>query len=799
MNNRKTLIDILAEHAGNFPNRTATVCRDSSLTYKQLNELSDIGARRLMSLGVKKGDRVGIGYDHDERVILSVFCIIKAGGLFVPVNPTFPENRKTAICQDADIEYILNGNSDVCNPVGTQTLSADFVTSSDEKKEILPKISPDDAMAVMYTSGSTGNPKGVVLLHKNPLTGAADYNRIMNIESGSNIANYASFSFIASINDITAAITTGSTLHYIPDSMLLDISAVANYFEENNIVSSLIPFSFGRKLAESTELTTIKALGLCGEPFSPLGQKKYDIVNVYGTTEICGGKFLGPHEIYSLGNVTGKVEDGELVVFGDCVAKGYLHGEDFGGRYSTGDIAVFQSGRNSGSSPSAPSMFGEIQNEDEKNPHGFIISGRTDFQVKIRGYRIEPHEIDRRLLQVQGVDECVTVKRSERLITFFVGADTVDIGKLKETLLAELPKYMIPSSFVRLQHLPKTVSGKIDRNALPDVTRNTLSAEKPTTDTEKILLHIWSDVLGIKPDFIGTNDTFEDLGGDSLRLVILGIDIEKKFGVTITPNDLLKAKTISRQAKHIEIGQTKRVHVFNSDFDGEPLWFAHTANSGSEVYRKFAKRLRSPFYVFENYNMLFSDGKFEDIRRLAERYLVQLLNFPSDFYRLGGWSFGGLIAFEMALILQERGIPSELYLIDPIIGQTPKQTDYNAYLRSDPLFERFRDMGLIRKLEKNNEFVLRQVLQYRPCGVYRGKTVLFQMIGNSEYRKQRSDGEVAGFREQRSDGEIADGNGFSPYCENLKVVKINDTHDNCLSNPKSIDAIIREIKIDHMK
>ncbi|MDR0984552.1 MAG: AMP-binding protein [Ruminococcus sp.] len=776
MNDIKTLIDILAEQSGNFPNRVAAVCGDSSLTYRQLNEFSDIGARQLMSLGVKKGDLVGIGYDHNEKVILSVFCILKAGGLFVPVNPTFPENRKIAICKDAGIEFVL-GEDGLSDLSGTYTLSANFVTNHGEKQDSvqeisLPKITSDDAMAVMYTSGSTGNPKGVVLLHKNPLTGAADYNRIMNIEPGSNIANYASLSFIASINDITAAITTGSTLHYIPNSMLLDISAVANYFEKNNIVSALIPFSFGRKLAEFAELTTIKTLGLCGEPFSPLKPKKYDVVNVYGTTEICGGKFLGPNEIYSLGNVTGKVEYGELVVFGDCVAKGYLHGEVFGGKYCTGDIA-------------------NLQDKNTKKSGGFIISGRTDFQVKIRGYRIEPYEIDRRLLQVQGVEECVTVKRSERLVTFFVGESDVDVRNLKEILSAELPKYMIPGSFVRLEKLPKTVSGKIDRNALPDVTRQALSTEKPTTDTEKILLGIWSDVLGIKSDFIGVSDKIEDIGGDSLRLIILGIDIEKKFGVTVTPNDLLKAKTISQQAKHIELGKTRRVYMFNADFSGEPLWFAHTANSGSEVYRKFAKRLSSPFYVFENYNMLFSDGKFENISQLAERYLNLLLNYSSEcsansrFYRLGGWSFGGLIAFEMALILQERNIPSELYLIDPIIGQTSKQTDYNAYLRSDPLFERFRDMGLIHKLEENNEFVLQQVLQYRPCGVYQGKAVLFQMT---------ADGEIAGHKEQRLDGEIADDNGFSPYCKNLQVIKIDDTHDNCLSNPKSIDTIVRGIE-----
>jgi thioesterase domain-containing protein/acyl carrier protein len=429
-------------------------------------------------------------------------------------------------------------------------------------------------------------------------------------------------------------------------------------------------------------------------------------------------------------------------------------------------------------------------------------------------------------MQIHGIDECVTVKRSERLVTFFVGKSDVDIGELKQILSAELPKYMIPSSFVRLEKLPKTVSGKIDRNALPDVTRHTESTEKPTTDTEKILLGIWSDVLGTDSDSVGINDTFEYLGGDSLRLVILGIDIEKKFGVTVTPNDLLKAKTISQQAKNVEKGQTKPIHVFNAENKGEPLWFAHTANSGSEVYRKFAKRLQSPFYVFENYNMLFSDGKFEDISRLAERYLDLLLNFSSNcptdsrFYRLGGWSFGGLIAFEMALILQERGILSELYLIDPIIGQTPKQTDYKAYLRSDPLFERFRAMGLIHKLEENNEFVLQQVLQYRPHKVYKGKVVLFQMIEHavcseqrSECREQRSEcseqgsggeiagnreqgagGEIAWNREQQSNGEVMESNGFSPYCKNLQIVKINDTHDNCLSNPQSIDTIVRKIE-----
>jgi hypothetical protein len=176
-----------------------------------------------------------------------------------------------------------------------------------------------------------------------------------------------------------------------------------------------------------------------------------------------------------------------------------------------------------------------------------------------------------------------------------------------------------------------------------------------------------------------------------------------------------------------------------------------------------------PFYVFEHHNILFSEGEFEGIKDLAKRYIGYLPK--AKYYRLGGWSFGGILAFEMGLQLQKQGIKSDLILIDPVLFHKASETNYRQYLESDPLFERFRNMGLIDKLERNNEFVIKEIANYRPGGSYEGKITLFRMTGE----------------------EKPQDNGFGAYSLDLHIINIYDIHDRCLVNRNTIKMILKEL------
>ena len=768
-----TLIDHLAKQAAERAEQPAVVSQGLRFTYSELDELSTRAACGLRDAGVGKGDPVGIGYDHDALSVLSVYSIIKAGGLFVPLNPALPEARKSFIMSDTGIRLALGVDADIREFTGSAASGA------------LPEMTHNDPMAVIYTSGSTGNPKGVVLLHKNPLAASQRYNETMGITGGCNIACYVSMSFIVATNDFASAVTAGATLHFIPNDIRLNIRAVAEYFTQNNIVSALLPVSFGRKLADGAELPSLSSLGLCGERFFAPKAQKFRVLNVYGTTEVCGAQFAGPGAVRSIGAAAAMLIGGELVVSGDCVAFGYLGGEQFCGIYNTGDLA-------------------------EATPEGFAVKGRKDFQIKIRGYRIEPNEIDIKALQVEGVSECVTVKRNGRLINYFSG--NADIESIKSALSHELPKYMIPSAFVRLEGLPKTLTGKIDRGSLPEPPRLNMDGRLPASETEKRLAEIWCKILSLDNETMRRNDSFAALGGDSLGLMMLFVEIEESFRVKVTASELLRNDTLEGQAKLIDAargfspvfafrGDTRPAEASRDESCRDPLFFAHTANSGPEVYAKLAAMLpeNQPFYAFEHYNLV--QSKFLGIKELAEIFVSEMLKLcPNDQCALGGWSFGGLVAFEMALILERRGNPaSRLYLIDPQIcgdeergiyeklGALPY---YREYLESAALFERFREAGKIARLIDNNAFMVREAANYKPEASLHTPVTLFRMTLPDIASTASADEQklLSRLWELRKHD-----NGFGEYAESLKIISMEQTHDCALAEEASIAAIVKEL------
>jgi anti-sigma regulatory factor (Ser/Thr protein kinase)/thioesterase domain-containing protein/acyl carrier protein len=459
---------------------------------------------------------------------------------------------------------------------------------------------------------------------------------------------------------------------------------------------------------------------------------------------------------------------GEIVISGPCVGEGYLNSAElFGGEFRTGDLARVDEA-------------GEIS-----------ISGRSDFQVKIRGYRIQPEEIDHNAKQFPGVQESVTIADNGRLTAYFSG--TAEPDALKRYLEDKLPRYMIPSKIVRMERLPRNSNGKTDRAALrkTDSSRPPSGAAPLRTETERRLAVVWSRLL--ETDVSGGDDVFVDLGGDSLSVMLLTLEIESIFGKIVPPAELINA-TLKEQAALVDGAEDHKIAAYNESGRLPPLFFAHTANSGAEVYLGFLAALPKdqPLYVFENHNMLFSGGDFEGIVRLARLYAGYVP--PLRHFRLGGWSLGGLIAFEMGLVLQKRGISSDLYLVDPYIITSDEERKLNAtlevtpyfrdYLNHGALFERFRDAGLMERMIANNSFCQREVTNYVPTGIFNGKVILFKSVKSDAF-----DSETL----RRLWAMRRPDNGFSGFADDLRVVPIDSVHDRCMSDPRTIQTIVAEI------
>jgi thioesterase domain-containing protein/acyl carrier protein len=382
----------------------------------------------------------------------------------------------------------------------------------------------------------------------------------------------------------------------------------------------------------------------------------------------------------------------------------------------------------------------------------------------------------------------VTVQRDGKLVTFYSGTGEPDKGVLARSL----PKYMLPSAFVRLDKLPRSGMGKIDRKALPSPEVVTAREIRLNTATEVKLAKIWRETLDLAE--VSREDDFERLGGDSLAVMALTYEIERVFGKTLSPTEIFMAGALETLAALIDGHTTGDILVRLKDGARDPLYFVHTANAGAESYRGFARYLPDgqPLRVFDHYNLLYANGKYEGVRELAARYADLLPK--AGRYRLGGWSFGGIVAFEMALLLQERGVDSELFLFDPTIYTDAEREilsgrltapHYYEYLEKNPLFERFRDRGQLDELVRNNAFALRENARYVPNAVFRGDVTLYRMTLPDEV----SEPELKRLWELKS----AD-NGFGGYAEKLRVVDVADTHDNSLTNEKTILRIIGDME-----
>ncbi len=589
---------LIGQYAQTHPLRTAVVCGRHAISYKQLDEKASVLAGFLRRKGLENGNPVGIFMGRSVETIAAILGVLKAGCLYVPLDPGYPVERLIFMVQDAGISTVIaHGEmAGFTGDPGVNVVKWEQVTAFSSQPPALPASPFDENRPayIIYTSGSTGQPKGVVVSHKNVL--AMLYGCEKVIETRENTTTtIAPFSFDVSVWEIFSTLCFGGTLHVIPNDLLVDTPRLARYLLDNRISRFYIyPFFISGLLKEWDNLEARPPLQLFMTGLEPKSQRllqqvrnrlpAVQIMNSYGPTEttVMGtyfnfikardagrpvpiGRPFPNYRTYIVDEHDQPVPvgiPGELLIGGEVVSCGYHHRPELQQKFPAdpfrdGNARVYRSG-------DIAAYF----------PDGNIdFLGRLDHQVKIRGFRVEPGEIEVVMALHPAVDRAVVVVQDEsrkgpghgspvlkKLVGYAACRKNVGPGEIRAFLKDKLPHHMVPSSLCILDELPLLSSGKVDRGALPDP-ETTSCGERPSvaprSPLERIFVKIWAKLLGSKEPAV--DDNIFDLGAHSLLIMQFIAHAKNESGVDIEMGDVFDYPTVAELATviHERVMQTK--------------------------------------------------------------------------------------------------------------------------------------------------------------------------------------------------------------------------------------------------
>ncbi|MFD8478109.1 amino acid adenylation domain-containing protein [Kitasatospora sp. NPDC059673] len=561
---------LFAEQAAAHPTRTALVGPDGeTLDYAELDRRSARLAERLRAAGVAPGSRVALRAERTTAMVVATLAVLRAGAAYVPIDPGYPEDRVSYTVADSGAVLMLT--ADPGRPAPLPLLSWD-TADGDPTGPDSPAAAEATAY-VMYTSGTTGRPKGVPISHRN----------VVRLVRGSSFAELGPDTrvlqtgapvFDAATLEIWGPLLNGGTLHLVDDAVILDARALGRAVRERGITTMWLTAALFNQLVDQDPalLTGLRELLVGGDALSVPHIDKLltacpglRVTNGYGPTE--NTTFSTTHLVTRplgeripigrpIANSTAYVVDpdgalqavgvpGELLVGGDGLTAGYLGRPDLDERAFVPD--TFGGG-------------GRLYRTGDRVrllPDGALeFLGRVDHQVKIRGFRVEPAEVAQQLMREPGVREAVVVARQypetgEKYLCGYVAADAaVDPAALRTALAARLPEHLVPARIVRLDALPLTRNGKVDRTALPlpeTAAPDLAGYAAPRDDLERFLCEQWQQVLG--RELVGLDDDFFDLGASSLTAAMLAGAIQREYAVDFSGVLILTHPTVREVAE----------------------------------------------------------------------------------------------------------------------------------------------------------------------------------------------------------------------------------------------------------
>ena len=679
--------------------RIAVQGPDRQLSYDELDRRSNSLAHRLRAHGLTNGEIAGVATAEIERFSIATLAILKAGGAYLPIDTRYPVERVREILEDAAPMILL---ADATFPQGlvppaTRVLRDyldDEALAGFSEGGIEPTGSADDTAYVCYTSGSTGQPKGIEIAHRGIPNLVSDL-ALVPFTPADRVAQASNLAFDAITFELWGALLHGASLVHLPREVLLCASSLAEHIESQQLTVLFLTTSLFNALAGIRcdafgKLDTLLIGGEAADPASVekvlrSGRPPKRLVNGYGPTETT--TFATCHEVTladlaakripigkPLHNVTTRIldsqmrpvatgEPGELCVGGVGLAKGYLRRPDL-----THERFVADPLR-----PDGAERIYRTGDECRELPDGSIVyERRMDDQVKIRGLRVEPSDVAAILRSLPGVEEAVVLGReaafgTKELVGFVRGRE-VSPKELRRKLAALLPGYMIPAVIRHVEDFPLTANGKLDRATLlagcsrPDA-GNFRERTSTALEVEDQLRAIWERLLAVSR--VGLNDDFFSLGGHSLLAIELLCEIERSFGVDVPIVTFLQNPTIKQLASVLQTqdatDSTPALFTLKEGRSTSPLFII---NGGPWAFR-LAKNLDCDQPIFATYVPLQLDSsqgakcrrrRIPTVEEMAAEHVRLILAHELEGpYHLSGHSFQGLLAFEIAHQLQRKG------------------------------------------------------------------------------------------------------------------------------------------------
>jgi amino acid adenylation domain-containing protein len=698
-----------------YPDDHCLLYKNTPFTYKEVEEkVSKVHLNLIKH--VKNEKIIGLPITRGIDQVIFMLAILKAGKAYLPIDFGYPKNRIQNIITNSNLIFCLSTkeDSDAVVSMGLKLITNNNSPTPIESNQILMA---QNAAYILYTSGSTGEPKGVCMGQEALINLITWQNKNSTSKNGARTLQFAPLSFDVSFQEIMATLSTGGTLVLIDDALRQDMVALINFIKEQQVNRLFLPFVALQALSEAALGTdvfpnSLKEIMTAGEQlkitpsvntfFTKLSNCV--LYNQYGPTEchvvtelkLDGdpsswpplpsiGKPISNTSIIILNQelkIVNNGEIGELYIAGECLAEGYLNNKQLTNEkfldwkspegknirvYRSGDIAKYL-------------------------PDGNIeFLGRQDDQVKISGHRIELAEVELAINSLNGINQTIVLVSNHlgqtQLVAYIQSNyEQIDVVDIRKKISNILPNYMVPAYFMLVKDFPKTSSGKINKKALPlpEYARPDSASKlrKPRTKIEKEILQIWSEHLQITE--IGIDDDFFEMGGNSIVAVKVMIQVEKEIGKRIPLSELFKHSTVEKFAQLLNIDgeiYSNCIVPIKPIGNKTPFFLIHGAGLNVLNFVNLSNHFDEdqPVYGIQGNGPKGYDEWYVSIEAMAAHYVEEIIKInPNGPYALSGFSFGGIVAFEMARQLKEKGKTiSIIALLDTYVDSSYYYKTYN--------------------------------------------------------------------------------------------------------------------------
>ena len=673
---------LFEEQARRQPDATAIVYRDESISYGALNKQADALAAHLIEMGVESGNFVGLLLDRSPTMLVSILAVLKAGAVYVPIDPQYPPSRISYILADTHAKMLISDQDFDVSPDTQLLLTNTFADLPDAAPKREEDKSARDLAYVIYTSGSTGTPKGVMIEHRNAVVMLEWAVQEFKQEPWDSMYFSTSYCFDLSVFEIFLPLITGKSLRLIEHP-----TEIRQYVEQDSrIMINTVPSTVRMLLDSQMDWSSVAVLNMAGEPIPAAILRQLDlnqtaVRNLYGPSEdttysthfkidramdtIPIGKAISHTQVYIL-NPEHQLQPvgvvGEIAISGAGLARGYLNQEEL-----TAEKFI----RN----PFVPGekmyLTGDLGKWDAEG--NLVFLGRVDQQVKIRGYRIECGEVEHALIQAGAAEAVVMAldmeaQQEKSLVAYLTGVQQEKLPELRNQLKVQLPAYMIPSDIVFLESLPLNANGKLDRKQLPHPERE-IQEERyvaPFTSEEKHLAALWQQILGIKK--VGIYDDFFEVGGHSLSAIRMINALNKTLDTDLSLEEVFNFSTISGLAGRIAQSKDRDLWTqFSRGNFSTDIFLLPPALGMSAVFLPIANLMKSRANVYGySFPHVSSDQKGLSMQQLVEDCKAGILKYhqPGNTCTILGYSMGGLLGYELVRELEAADISCQLVLID---------------------------------------------------------------------------------------------------------------------------------------